>query len=210
MIKLDGVKSIFKQKNTKKLIAYIGFFLLLIIGLRNSFATLTPVSSVVVQSTTLDYSKKEEGSWQYTKSAKWVSKGKARINIKLETIEKNRSDYTDIILVLDTSGSMVKDKLTQMQNDVNELINYIIPKGNKIALITFSEEASVVTNFTDDTTLLQNSINNLVTSGETNYYQALVKVDDVLKNYNKETNRDCVVLFLTDGLPTIETPNEVE
>ena len=125
MIKLDGVKSIFKQKNTKKLIAYIGVFLLLIIGLRNSFATLTPVSSVVVQSTTLDYSKKEEGSWQYTKSAKWVSKGKARINIKLETIEKNRSDYTDIILVLDTSGSMVKDKLTQMQNDVNELINYI-------------------------------------------------------------------------------------
>ena len=88
MIKLDGVKSIFKQKNTKKLIAYIGVFLLLIIGLRNSFATLTPVSSVVVQSTTLDYSKKEEGSWQYTKSAKWVSKGKARINIKLETIEK--------------------------------------------------------------------------------------------------------------------------
>lgn len=210
MIKLDGVKSIFKQKNTKKLIAYIGVFLLLIIGLRNSFATLTPVSSVVVQSTTLDYSKKEEGSWQYTKSAKWVSKGKARINIKLETIEKNRSDYTDIILVLDTSGSMVKDKLTQMQNDVNELINYIIPKGNKIALITFSEETSVVTDFTNDTTLLQNSINNLVTSGETNYYQALVKVDDVLKNYNKETNRDCVVLFLTDGLPTIETPNEVE
>lgn len=148
MIKLDGVKSIFKQKNTKKLIAYIGVFLvflLLIIDLRNSFATLTPVSSVVVQSTTLDYSKKEEGSWQYTKSAKWVSKGKARINIKLETIEKNRSEYTDVILVLDTSGSMVKDKLIQLQNDVNEFINYTIPKGNKITLITFSEEASVVT-----------------------------------------------------------------
>lgn len=89
-------------------------------------------------------------------------------------------------------------------------MQFILPKGNKIALITFSEEVSVVTNFTDDTTLLQNSINNLVTSGETNYYQALVKIDDVLKNYNKETNRDCVVLFLTEGLPTIEIPNEVE
>ena len=212
MIKLDGVKSIFKQKNTKKLITYIGVFLvglLLIIGLRNSFAVLTPVSSVIVPSTTLDYSKKEEGSWQYTKTAKWVSKGKARINIKLETMEKSSSEYTDVILVLDTSGSMVKDKLIQLQNDVNELINYTIPKGNKVALITFSGEASIVTDFTDDITLLQNSINNLVTSGETNYYQALVKVDDVLKNYNKETNRDCVVLFLTDGLPTIETPNEV-
>ena len=212
MVKLDRVKSIFKQKNTKKLITCSGIFLvglLLIIGLRNSFASITPVSSVVVQSTTLSYSEKEEGSWQYTKTAKWVSKGKARINIKLETIEKSSSEYTDVILVLDTSGSMVKDKLAQVQNDVNELINDTIPKGNKIALITFSEEASVVTDFTDDTTLLQNSINNLVTSGETNYYQALVKVNDVLKNYNKETSRDCVVLFLTDGLPTIETPNEV-
>ncbi len=175
----------------------------------NSFAAIEPVSSVVVKSTTLDYSQKEEGSWKYTKTAKWISKGKARINIKLETIEKPRADYTDVILVLDTSGSMLGDKLTQVQSDVNELINDTIPKGNKISIVTFSDDASVITDFTSDTALLQESINSLVASGETNYYQALVKVDDVLSTYTKKSNRDCVVLFLTDGLPTVDTPNEI-
>ena len=160
-------------------------------------------------STTLSYSDKEEGAWKYTKSAYWLSKNKARINIKVDTLEKNRADYTDVILVLDTSGSMIKDKLTKVQNDVNELINDTIPKGNKIALITFNDTANVVNDFTEDATILQESINNLTVAGETNYYQALVKVDDVLSTYNKEANRDCVVLFLTDGLPTIDTPNEV-
>ena len=187
-------------------IALIGLF---IVFLTNSFASLTPISSVVVQSTDLDYTKSEEGSWKYTKSAKWISKGKARINIKLETVEKPRTEYTDVILVLDTSGSMTGDKLTQVQHDINDLINDTIPRGNKVALITFSDEASVLNDFTDDTATLRESINNLTVTGETNYYQALVKVDDVLNTYNKESNRDCVVLFLTDGLPTIDTPNEV-
>ena len=175
----------------------------------NSFATLEPVSSITVKSTTLDYSQKEEGSWKYTKTAKWISKGKARINIKLETIEMLKSDYTDIILVLDTSGSMLGDKLVQVQTDINNLINDTIPKGNKIALITFNDTATIVNDFTDDTVVLQEGINNLTASGETNYYQALVKVDEVLSTYTKEDNKNCVVLFLTDGLPTSETPSEV-
>ncbi len=197
---LDGKKYILGS------ILLIGLF---IVVMFNSFAALTSVSSVVVQSTTLDYSRNEEGSWQYTKSAKWIGKGKARSNIKLETVEKPRTEYTDVILVLDTSGSMVGDKLTQVQGDVTLLINDMIPKGNKIALITFSDEATVINDFTSDTTLLQEGISNLAAAGETNYYQALVKVDDILSTYNKESNRDCVVLFLTDGLPTIDTPNEV-
>ena len=175
----------------------------------NSFAALEPVSSITVKSTTLDYSKSEEGSWKYTKTAKWISKGKARINIKLETVEKPRTEYTDVILVLDTSGSMIDNKLTQVQQDVNKLINDAIPKGNKIALITFNDTATILSNFTDDVSLLQESINSLNVTGETNYYQALLRVDDILGTYNKEFNRDCVVLFLTDGLPTSETPSEV-
>ena len=175
----------------------------------NSFAALEPVSSITVKSTTLDYSKSEEGSWKYTKTAKWISKGKARINIKLETKEMLKSDYTDVILVLDTSGSMLGDKLIQVQTDINNLINDTIPKGNKIALITFNDTATIINDFTDDALVLQESINNLTASGETNYYQALVKADEILSTYTKEDNRNCVVLFLTDGLPTLETPSEV-
>ena len=224
MLARNKIKSIFRQtdsctdrrfncakllSNKKYVISSIVLIGLLIVFISYSFATLTPTPSITVPSTTLSYAGSEEGSWQYTKSAYWLSKNKARINIKVDTLEKNRADYTDVILVLDTSGSMLGSKLTQVQSDVNELINDTIPKGNKIALITFNDGATVVNNFTNDTTLLQESINNLAVSGETNYYQALIKVDDVLSAYNKESNRDCVVLFLTDGLPTIDTPNEV-
>lgn len=204
------IKFDFKFLNDKKfLLSFIIFIFLFVVFLFSSFAVLEPVSSVIVQSTTLDNASKVEGSWKYTKSAKWISKGKARLNIKLETIEKKNADNTDVILVLDTSGSMVKDKLTQLQSDVNNLINDTIPKGNKISIITFNDTANIVTEFTDDSSLLEGSINSLVATGETNYYQALVKVDEVLSSYLKEDNRDCVVLFLTDGLPTIETPSEV-
>ena len=224
MLTRNKIKSIFKQtdscadgrfncakllSNKKYVISSIVLIGLLIVFISYSFAALTPTPSITVPSTTLSYPNKEEGAWQYTKSAYWISKNKARVNIKVDTIKKKRADYTDVILVLDTSGSMLGTKLTQVQNDVNELINDTIPKGNKIALITFNDSATVVNNFTNDTTLLQESINNLTVSGETNYYQALIKVDDVLSTYNKESNRDCVILFLTDGLPTIDTPNEV-
>lgn len=220
MLTMNKIKSVLRQTNRhvrldqfldekKYILCSIVLIGLFIVFMFNSFATLEPVSSITVKSTTLDYSKSEEGSWKYTKTAKWISKGKARINIKLETIEKPRAEHTDVILVLDTSGSMVKDKIEQLQKDVNELINDTIPKGNKISLITFNDTATIVNDFTDDASLLQESINNLTVSGETNYYQALIKVDDVLSTYNKESNRDCVVLFLTDGLPTTDTPNEV-
>ena len=212
MLTQKGIKSLRlnqfldKKKCILCSIVLIGLF---IVFMFNSFATLEPVSSITIKSTTLDYSKSEEGSWKYTKTAKWISKGKARINIKLETIEMLKSDYTDIILVLDTSGSMLGDKLVQVQTDINNLINDTIPKGNKIALITFNDTATIVNDFTDDTVVLQEGINNLTASGETNYYQALVKVDEVLSTYTKEDNKNCVVLFLTDGFPTIDTPNEV-
>ena len=220
MLTKKGIKSIHRQtdrqlnwtkllSNKKHVISYIVLIGLLIVFMSYSFAALTPTPSITVPSTTLSYSDKEEGSWQFTKTAKWISKDKARINIKLETIEKPRADYTDVILVLDTSGSMQDSKLTQVQSDVNELINDTIPKGNKVALITFNDTATVVNGFTDNASLLQESINNITVAGETNYYQALVKVDDVLSTYEKLDNRDCVILFLTDGLPTIDTPNEV-
>ena len=195
--------------NKKYVISSIILIGLLIVFVSYSFATLTPTPSITVPSTTLSYSEKEEGSWQFTKNAKWISKGKARINIKLETIEKPRAEHTDVILVLDTSESMVKDKIERLKSDVNELIDYTVPKGNKIALITFNDTATIINDFTDDTVLLKESVNNLDASGGTDYYQALLKVDDILSTYNKESNRTCTVLFLTDGLPTTDTPNEV-
>ena len=80
----------FINNNRYKVIALsILFVAFVIFFITNSFATLTPISSITVPSTTLSYSDKEEGSWQFTKTAKWISKGKAEINIKVN-ISMNR------------------------------------------------------------------------------------------------------------------------
>ena len=210
-LNLNSIKEYFSNKSNRRKVGIIGLIVLLlaVIIIPASLGNLTPVASITVPSVTLSYENGDEGAWQFVKSAKWIAHGKARITIELDTIVKPNTDYTDVILVLDTSGSMVEEKLLQVKNDVNELINDIIPKGNKIALITFSNSSSIITDFTSDSVLLQESVNNLVAAGETNYYQALINVDTILKNYQKEATRDCVVLFLTDGLPTVDTPNEV-
>lgn len=204
------MEKLYNKSNIKKVgIASAIIIILALVIIPASFAQLTPIKSVEIPSTTLSYVNNEEGAWNITKSAKWISKGKARITIKLDTLIKPENDYTDVILVLDTSGSMVNGRLEQVKNDVIELINDTIPKGNNLALITFNDSSSIITDFTNDSSFLQDKINSLVATGETNYYQALVNVDTILKKYQKQPNRDCVVLFLTDGLPTADTPNEI-
>ena len=209
-LNIESIKAYFSNKNNRIKVGVIGIItILLLVIIPASFAQLTPIFSVTVPSVTLSYANSDEGSWNITKSAKWISRGKARITIELDTLVKPKNDYTDVILVLDTSGSMIEGRLEQVKVDVNELISDTIPKGNNLALITFNDSSSIVTDFTNDSSLLQESVNNLTATGETNYYQALVNVDTILKNYEKQDNRDCVVLFLTDGLPTVDTPNEI-
>ena len=117
---------------------------------------------------------------------------------------------TDIILIIDTSGSMTGDKLDKVKSDSVDLINKALQNNNnKLGIIEFNDNASIVSDLSNDISDLTNKINSLTTLGSTNYYQALVKLDELLKTYQKEENRELAVLFLTDGLPNINTPNEV-
>ena len=102
MLTRNKIESIFRQtdscadgrfncakllSNKKYVISSIILIGLLIVFISYSFADLTPTPSITVPSTTLSYSEKEEGSWQFTKNAKWISKGKARITQYLKVIK---------------------------------------------------------------------------------------------------------------------------
>ena len=204
---VNYIKSI-SNKNKLIVISVIMLFLF-VIFLGRSFAQLTPVKSVSIFSENSLYENEEASSFKITKSAKWISRGKAEITLKVDSQIMPNNEYTDIILILDTSGSMNENRLNQVKNDTIELINYAIPKESNVALVTFNDTSEIISEFTNDITVLEDSINSLTAFGNTNYYQALVNVDNILKNYTFEKNRDCVVLFLTDGLPNIDSPNEI-
>ena len=195
-----------------KLISFC-FLILLVVGLitvPRIFAELQPVKSVEILSEKSNYNEKEAGSWKIDKSAKWVSRGIAEIKFDLDTVLKTNNKYTDILFVLDISGSMSGDKLSRVKSDTTELITTLLSNSNNRAgLISFDSVSEVLSDFTNDKDSLLSKVNSLSTKGATNYYKALMNVDSLLKSYTKEKDRECVVLFLTDGYPCEDTPNEI-
>ncbi len=213
------LKKIEKRKFT--IITFVLVFILIAIALLPSaFSQMVPVSEILINSSKLDYSHGDQGSWQIKKEAHWISKGKARITFTLDSVIKTHKEYNDVILVLDTSGSMnesIKNKdgqsivkLEQLKSDTIGVIRSLLAdSNNRIALVDFNTSSTIVSEFTNNVENLVDAVNGLSAEGNTNYYQALKNVDILLKNYQKESNHDCVVLFFTDGYPNSDSPNEL-
>ena len=201
----------FFTKYKKEFIALFIFVLsLTIFTIGYAFAAMEPVRSIVIQSKNTDFASGEEGSWQVTKSGYWTNYGEAEVTLDVDTSLMTNNQYTDIIFVLDISGSMSGEKLDRVKSDSKELISSLLSnQNNKAALITFDTESQIVSELTNDEELLMNEIDNLEVTGTTNYYQALVNVDSILQGYQKESGREMIVLFLTDGYPNVDTPNQI-
>ena len=201
----------FVQEHTKEVVVFSIFVVAVsIFFVGNAFAALTPTKSVIITSRNTSYEDNEPGSWQVEKSGKWVSKGKARVTFDVDTSLMTEDRDTDIIMVLDISGSMSGDKLDRVKQDSTELIESLLSnQNNQVALITFDTSSTIVSDFTNDKVALINQINSLQYTGSTNYYQALVNVDTILQDYQKTNNKEVIVLFLTDGYPNVDTPNQI-
>ena len=158
------------------------------------------------------WKEQEEGSYQIIKSAKWNGRNEAKITLEVKSIASINS-AKDVIFVLDKSYSMQGEKLQKLKDDALELTDMMLKdeKLHKIALVTFSTDSEIVTSFTRDKTTIDNAINGMVAEGTTNYNAALKNVLKILQevNYKQQERRDLVILFLTDGQPCEDTPNEV-
>lgn len=137
--------------------------LLLVTILPNSFASLTPVKSITIDSEKLNYEENESGSYKITKSAEWIAKGKARITFQVDTKElKKENTKADTILIVDTSASMSGEKLDKVKSDSIDLIQKALQdNNNRIGIIEFNDTASIVSNLSNDISDLTNKINSL-------------------------------------------------
>lgn len=184
--------------------------LMLFPALPKAFGIDKPIRSISLYSEQANYNKEEAGSWKIEKSAKWVDKGVAEVTVDVDTIANIKSDYQDVLFVLDVSESMNGYRLERVKSAVTNLVDDLLSnEQNRAGLITFSDTSKIVSSFTNNKDELLNKINGLRTTGSTNFYQALVNVDSLLKRYRKENDRECVVLFLTDGYANEDTPNEL-
>lgn len=203
--------------NKKKLLLISLLFFVIVINIIiiiKSFAEVIPVEVINVSSNDVSYSNSDPGAWNVKKSAKWTGYGEAQITLDVDTIsklnEESINNNKDVIFVIDISGSMYGNKIAKVKEDSLALIDLILTNNqNQISIISFGTSATLLSDFTNDKEDLDTIINNLTPTGLTNYYKALVEVDNVLDNYTKQEGRDVVVLFLSDGFPCADTPNQV-
>ncbi len=192
---------------------YIVFGIILVLGLlifNKTLLELKPIPKVTFMSTKLNYDKKEPGSFKVDKSAKWIGEDKAKVTIEVNSVIKEKSLAKDIIFVLDVSGSMSGDKLNQVKKDTTDLATAVLSNPrNRAALITFDSTAERVSDFTSNKDEFLRKVNALTDKGSTNYKAGFDEASKLLEGYKKEEGKDLVLLFLTDGFPNEETPNEV-
>ncbi len=113
--------------------------------------------------------------------------------------------FVDIVLVVDTSGSMEGSNLTSTKNAIKALVDAFDAKketvDTKYKLVTFSSSAKIKTDDWVNGTNLKKEAGKLSADGGTNYDQGLTKAATAINSSSRE-NAKKIVIFLTDGKPT--------
>jgi uncharacterized repeat protein (TIGR01451 family) len=119
-------------------------------------------------------------------------------------VDVNRVGTVRVLVVLDTSGSMVGEKLQSTLEAINALVR-ALPDDARAGIITFSTEASafseslVTCDASGKKQLEEYIAEEIYARGGTNYEDALEQSEAILK---KEKG-PATVVFVTDGKPTI-------
>ncbi len=136
-------------------------------------------------------------------------------NYRLHLDISGKGQALDIVLVIDSSGSMDERsgllQPTKMENLKRILIgtwgqdgfvDQIFSKNpeSRISVISYSDDAVVKSNWSSDKLTLEFTINTLEANGGTNYEDGLVAARDILKT--KDPTHLPYVIFLSDGNPT--------
>lgn len=143
------------------------------------------------------------------------------------SLTKPEPQPIDIVLVLDTSGSMAYDfngyetwhakdrRITALKSAVNNFIDNAATQNSQIAdaskkiniaLVRFADNSRILQDLTtcedENATALKKRVNNLGSDGATRADLGMVKAESVLNGTGARANAKKVVIFFTDGKPT--------
>ena len=124
------------------------------------------------------------------------------VSITLRVIQPNptlpQSCGMDIVLVIDSSGSIDSTELSQMKTALNSYVSAFLPgTPTEIAVVEFDTSATVTQGFTSSASTLNTAINAAVSGGNTNWDDAIYKARSLFPN---RVNPDLMV-FASDGNP---------
>jgi Ca-activated chloride channel family protein len=113
----------------------------------------------------------------------------------------------NIVLVVDTSGSMRGEKIEEAKAGLELFISRLLNE-DRVAMVTFSDTAQVVVpldELTKNRLQLQGAVSNIEVNGKTAMYDGLRKAREVLQADIDDRNRINAIVLLSDGADTAQT-----
>lgn len=140
------------------------------------------------------------------------------VNLALTATPDITDNPTDIVMILDRSGSMAGSALANLKNGAKKFIDIIdestdssqdgqIGGGSAIGIVSFSSTATQDTQLITSVADLKDAVDNLTAGGNTNHADAFTKA---LQLFNPASTNAKIIIMFTDGLTTAGgNPNTV-
>lgn len=197
---------------------FITLFLLLILIANISLASYDTVTMTVVEEPVCNIEFGENSNFEKKLVAKDMNKKEVTIQLKVVNNEKSVKPTGEIMLVIDNSDSMLSEVSNTTReelvvNSAKTLVNNLLKDNEnlKIGVVSFSsnidvskegtiEDASLVSELSNDATKLNNSISNIQYNGPRTDLDAGITL--AKQHFTTEKNNKYMIV-LTDGVPNI-------
>lgn len=163
-----------------------------------------PYSQVNNSSKAQSNREQETNGIKNSKTAKPTGvEGEYEIELKVSGTPTTKTVPVDIVMIMDTSGSM-EDDMIELKKAMTSFTKKILNtetgvKDSQISVIKFASDASLLQGFSKDESTINRKIWFTGVGGGTNAEAAWLKAGEQLSE--ARTNANKYVLFFTDGLP---------
>lgn len=113
----------------------------------------------------------------------------------------------DVVLVLDTSGSMGdkvsgQTKISSLKTAAKQAVDTLLTvQGNRVAIVEYAGTADLVSDFSSNAANLKSAIDYFVAGGGTNIQNGFLAAQNAINGRSNKANKP-VVILMTDGDPT--------
>lgn len=126
-----------------------------------------------------------------------------KVTVEGDENESTETQILDVVLVVDTSGSMKGKRLTNAKKAAKQFVQGLISGATnnnvKVSVVEFADYAIEQIGLTNDINALNRKIDRLKASGATYTQDGLKKAKSILAESNAQQKR---IVLISDGMPT--------